>query len=88
MTISPSGSRLRSTNSSPGGGPSAPRRRRPVGGQGGEPGPVVGGGHPDRVVLERILVQSQSASLAAALDQGVHQGVTIFGVDAGMSPMT
>ena len=82
MTISPSGSWLRSTNSSPGGGPQCSTIGvGQLGGQRREPLPIVLGGHPDRVAGQLVLGQPVGV-LAAALDQRVDQRVAVAGVDA------
>lgn len=53
-----------------------------LGGQGREPGAVVGGGHPDRVAGQLPLGEPVGV-LPAPLDQGVDQGVAVVRLDAG-----
>ena len=77
MTISPSGSWLRSTNSSPGGGPQcSSTASASSAGSVANHVAVVRGGHPDRVAGQ-LLLGEPVLVLAAALDQRVDQRVAV-----------
>ena len=82
-TSSPRGSRLRSTYSSPGGGPQvASMASRSSAGSAAVPAEVVGGGDADGGAGQ-LPVGQPLGVLAAGGDQGVDQGVAVGRLDAG-----